>query len=94
MFNNGVWGTVCDNFWDDQDAAVVCRSLGYNLGGIAVGSAYFGQGSEPTWMDNVECVGNEPALNQCRFPGFGIENCGHERDAGVACNVDQGDLKK
>ena len=32
---NGVWGTVCSSGWDNNDARVVCRQLGYsdNTGG-------------------------------------------------------------
>ncbi|PIK35777.1 putative deleted in malignant brain tumors 1 protein-like [Apostichopus japonicus] len=62
---NGEWGTIDDSSWDQYDASVVCRQLGYNHGGIAYKSAYFGKGIGSTWFADFNCVGNEDSLLSC-----------------------------
>ena len=84
---NGEWGTVCDDGWDDIDAGVVCRQLGFGLSGTAIGSAGFDQGSGSIWLSNVTCTGNESTLASCGHLGVSItRNCGHFKDAGVRCS--------
>ena len=31
------------------------------------------------------CTGNETVLSECHHIGIGINNCGHNEDAGVKC---------
>ncbi|XP_078663425.1 uncharacterized protein LOC144906732 [Branchiostoma floridae x Branchiostoma belcheri] len=82
---NGQWGTICDDDWDFNDARVVCRELGYPDADAASGSAPFGQGSGPIWIDGVSCTGSETVISHCSHHGWGVHNCGHSEDAGVEC---------
>ena len=88
---NGEWGTVCDDGWDDTDAGVVCRQLGFGSSGTAIESAGFGQGSGSIWLDNIVCIGNESTLIRCGHLGVNItRSCSHSEDAGVRCYGEQG----
>ena len=85
VFYNGTWGTICDDLWGLQNAEVVCRQLGYDGALSAPRAAAFGRGTGPIWLDNVGCFGNEKSISQCRHQGWGVESCGHSKDAGVVC---------
>ena len=87
MNYNGIWGTVCDDGWDDTDAGVVCRQLGFGSSGTATGSAGFGLALGSIWLNGVTCTGNESTLASCGHFGVGIANgCYHYEDAGVKCS--------
>uniref|UniRef100_A0A3P8W122 Neurotrypsin n=1 Tax=Cynoglossus semilaevis TaxID=244447 RepID=A0A3P8W122_CYNSE len=86
VFHAERWGTVCDDQWDDKDAEVVCRQLGFGGVAKAWSWAHFGQGSGPILLDAVKCTGNELFLDQCHHGDWEQHNCDHMEDAGVSCS--------
>ncbi|KFV50155.1 Deleted in malignant brain tumors 1 protein, partial [Gavia stellata] len=85
VFHSQQWGTICDDGWDLNDAAVVCRQLGCGTAMSAPGLSGFGQGSGPIWLDGVSCLGTEATLTECPVKPWGHHACNHVEDASVVC---------
>ena len=82
----GRYGTVCDDRWDELDARVVCRYLGYSGEAVPLKQALLGSSpSRPIHLDNVRCNGSESSLLSCASNPVGMNNCDHSEDAGVKC---------
>ncbi|XP_030061113.1 deleted in malignant brain tumors 1 protein [Microcaecilia unicolor] len=87
VFHEDSWGTVCDDNWDIEDAAVVCKQMDCGPVHSANLRAPFGKGNEQIWLDNVQCNGSETLLTDCMHEPWGQHDCDHEEDAGVVCSI-------
>ena len=90
IYHDGVWGTVCDDFWGDfrgdgvGNATVACRQLGYS-GYETIDYDPVIPGGDPIWLDDVQCVGDEDTLSDCPANDWGVNNCAHSEDVMLRC---------
>uniref|UniRef100_A0A8C7PKY5 SRCR domain-containing protein n=1 Tax=Oncorhynchus mykiss TaxID=8022 RepID=A0A8C7PKY5_ONCMY len=80
VYQDGSWGTVCDDNWAVLDAQVVCRELSCGPATEAPHQAHFGEGSGSILLDDVACMGSEGSLLECSSGGIGNHDCGHDED--------------
>lgn len=96
------WGTVCADFFDENDAKVVCRYLGHPVDSEGHNpqpepSKFVPDGNGTIHLDSVGCYGNETNLGACFPPPldriWGVTDCFHNEDVGVKCGCDVGYTK-
>ena len=84
----GMEGRICGDGFDDLDAKVACKSMGFK-GGVAYkytlsGSPKDEQSQLPLLTSGLSCVGNETSLEECPRRDFTTSGtC--SGDAGVLC---------
>ncbi|VDI02394.1 Hypothetical predicted protein [Mytilus galloprovincialis] len=93
IFDRGIWGTVCNDGFDYNDASVVCRQLG-SSSWTNVKFYTSGDGMGQISLTDLACFGNESALINCGHSSSTFINCDHDKDVGVWCfDATEGDLR-
>lgn len=89
LLNGGiVSGSACFLEFDDDDARVICRQLGYGLN-----ATYYPllPSSYPHALFNVRCNGNENSLDECPYDTYDQSlACFGATDVGIQCSGSTG----
>ena len=93
--NPARWGVVCDDYWTDDDADVVCGALDFERSEPRTERflrSHFGSGDGLIWLDDLLCNGDESSLLDCPVQGggrgrdvIGEHNCKVTEIVGVRC---------
>ncbi|XP_066957791.1 neurotrypsin-like isoform X2 [Macrobrachium rosenbergii] len=77
--------SICDEGFDDLDAQVICRMLGYaGNDAIALRDSHFGPPTGEVWNIILDCVGSETTIQDCRIR-VANRTCTQRHTASVAC---------
>ena len=94
--HKGVWGTVCEDNFGQNEADVFCKMLGYERaeegGWREVDSITSRDGSWPVWINfkkENSCDGNESSITECHDSSLWNHDytCRHIEDIHLTCKV-------
>ena len=96
---NKTWGTICDDYWDNDDAKVVCRQVGFPGEGLQVSKlqshcltgaqARIGSYTEKLksfHIIDLNCNGTEDNVFDCPHNLVQQYSCAYYEDAYVRCS--------
>ena len=79
-------GSKCTFFVSKSNCSLFPKIFSFVLiDGVAYSSAYFGVGSGPIVLDDVQCTSSSNQLLECSSRPILLHNCLHSDDAGVGC---------
>ena len=82
--HNGYWGIICGSEWDDREAHVFCRMLGYQSGNGYSGKVNW---NIPIVINEIYCNGSEKLLNECEHQ-ISTSSCQWDEYAYASCHMD------
>ena len=82
------WGLVCDDWWDDSAARVICTCLGYTTWKALYNIRHVS--TLPVMYDHLQCNANAGSLDECNItmtsPGQDVNSCDAATEAAaVSC---------
>ncbi len=91
MCINNAWGTVCDDRFGNEDAAVACSQIsGYSRQEASVIQHHSSAGGQgPIFLSDLNCVGTETNLLACRREDnlpIGLHTCSHDQEVSIRCS--------
>ncbi|XP_060064988.1 deleted in malignant brain tumors 1 protein-like [Ylistrum balloti] len=91
VFHSGRWGSVCSQGFEQPEADVVCRMLGYDhrdtVAEILPNSYFNHLPSQDILLDQLNCSGSVADISFCRTKDWGVTNCSRSQEVGVRCQT-------
>lgn len=85
--DNGVtWHSVCDDDFDQYDAAVACRELGFSGQSQKYDTGIYAQGDRDYGWDDLSCDGSEMSLGECGHMPWRDHNCEDGEHVQLTCD--------
>jgi Notch-like protein len=82
-----MWGAVCADTIDLQDAHVVCRMMGY----MQAVTLYKQSGESFKFLTTMHCNGTENSTDQCSNGKSKTNTCRGKKDAWIICKPGSGE---